>query len=46
LEEEKEHMGQRWFEQEYMCRFTDDSRRRFSSEMVRRALVDVPGLQI
>ncbi len=40
LEEEREQMGNTWFEQEYLCEFVDNGRNLFRREVVRGALDD------
>ena len=38
LEEEREHLGQLWFRQEYGCEFVDNGQQLFGSEMLEGAL--------
>ncbi len=40
LEEERQQMGNTWFEQEYLCEFVDNGRNLFRREVVRGALDD------
>lgn len=40
LEQEREQMGNTWFEQEYLCEFVEDGRNLFRREVVRGALED------
>jgi hypothetical protein len=40
LEEERQQMGNTWFEQEYLCEFVDNGRNLFRREVVRAALED------
>jgi hypothetical protein len=40
LEEERQQMGNTWFEQEYLCEFVDSGRNLFRREVVRAALED------
>jgi len=40
LEEERQQMGNTWFEQEYLCEFVDNGRNMFGREVVRAALDD------
>lgn len=40
LEEERQQMGNTWFEQEYLCEFVDNGRNLFRREVVRSALED------
>jgi phage FluMu gp28-like protein len=46
LEEERAAMGEEWFEQEYMCKFTDSGTAWVRREVVEGALLDVEGLPI
>jgi hypothetical protein len=44
LEEERRHLGETSFRQEYLCAFTDSEDQRFGHDTVIRALVDVEPL--
>ena len=45
LEEEKRHMPEAWFRQEYLCEFVEDGRNMFERDLVMGALDDVEPLK-
>jgi hypothetical protein len=46
LEEERRHLGEITFQQEYLCTFTDSEAQRFSHDTVMKSLVDIEPLGV